>query len=100
MGLGEVVRGDGNDHSDVPQSFSRECHGKFWLHTWQSGFTLERDMYGFDPSHKMRYFRHVQYGTSDPDTGSWGTTMYGHLEPIAVPVVVSHGKLPPMDPEA
>jgi len=100
MGLSKMVRSYGNDHSDVPQSFSRECHGKFWLHTWQSGFTLERGMDGFDPSQKLRYFRHVQYGTSDPDPCPWRCTMHGHLEPVPVPVVVSHGKLPPMDPEA
>jgi hypothetical protein len=100
MGLGEVGRSDSNDHGDVPKPFSRECHGKFWLHTWQSSFTLERGMYGFDPSHKLRYVRHVQYGTGDPDTSSWSTTMYGHVEPIAVPVIVSEGKLSPMDPEA
>ena len=23
-----MVRGNGNDHGDVPKSFSRECHGK------------------------------------------------------------------------
>ena len=57
-------------------------------------------MEGFDTSQEMGYFWHVQYGTSDPDTGSWRCTMHGHLEPIAVPVVVSQGKLPPMDPEA
>ena len=57
-------------------------------------------MYGFDTSQKLRYFRYVQYGTGDPDTGSWGITMSGHLEPIAVPVIVSQGKLPPMDLEA
>src|SRR5262245_2382145 len=100
MGLGEVVRSNSNDQGDVPTSFSRECHGKFWLHTWQSGFTLERGMEGFDTAQEMGDFRHVQYGTGDPDTGSWGTTMHGHLEPIAVPVIVRQGKLPPMDPEA
>ena len=100
MGLGEVVRGNGNDHGHVPQSFSREFDRQFRLHTWLSGFTLERGMDGFDTSQELRYFRHVQYGTGDPDTGSWGTTMYGHVEPIAVPVIVSHGKLPTMHPEA
>src|SRR5262249_46708051 len=99
MGLGEVVRSDSNDHGDVPKSFSRKCHGKFWLHTWQSGFTLERGMYDFDTSQKMRYFRHMEYETGDPDFCPWRCTMHSHLEPVPIPVVVSHGKLPPMNPE-
>jgi hypothetical protein len=57
-------------------------------------------MYSFGPSQELRYFRHVQYGTGDPDTGSWGTTMHGYLEPVTVPVVISRWKLATMHPEA
>jgi len=98
MGLGEVVRSDGNDHSDVPKLLSRECDSEFWFHTWQGRFTLKRGIHSFDASQEMGDFRHVQYGTGDPDTGSWGTTMYGHMKPIAVPVVISRWKLATMYP--
>ncbi len=100
VGLRKVVRGEVNDHRDVPTPLSRQCHGEFRLHTWQGGFTLKRGMHSFNTSQKMGYFRQVNEGTTDPDTGPWRTTMHGHLEPVAIPVVVRHWKLPTVHPES